>query len=173
MKQYKIWKAYKTHYKTLSIRKSFFYCFMAFIGLYLIHFLNQKFEQETQIYLIGSFGATVVLLFGVPHSPLSNWKNCLGGHLISAIIGVTCVQLLGKEALFVGPLAVALSIFLMTVTNTLHPPGGATALIAVMGGKNILDLGYSYVLSPVLSGVLVLLLLAKFTYFIQRRLESN
>ncbi|MBI3883611.1 MAG: HPP family protein, partial [Sphingobacteriales bacterium] len=84
----------------------------------------------------------------------------VGGHLICAITGVTIHKLLPDIIWLAAPLAVSLSIVLMQVTKTLHPPGGATALIAVIGSEKVKALGYGYVLSPVLSGALILLLMA-------------
>ncbi|HJR99648.1 MAG TPA: HPP family protein, partial [Flavobacterium sp.] len=83
-------------------------------------------------------------------------RNLIGGHLISAFVGVT-VHLLFPDIVYIAaPLAVSLSIVLMQITKTLHPPGGATALIAVIGTEKIKDLQYWYVISPVLTGVLIL-----------------
>src|SRR5690606_8481484 len=103
------------------------------------------------VYLIGSFGASAVLVYGVIQSPLAQPRNLIGGHLVSAVTGVS-VQLILPDTLWLSaPLAVSLSIVLMQVTKTLHPPGGATALIAVTGSPQLKELGYWYVLSPVLS----------------------
>ena len=84
----------------------------------------------------------------------------VGGHLVSAIIGVTVQKLIPDILWISAPLAVSLSIVFMQITKTLHPPGGATALIAVTGSAAIKKMGYFYVISPVLSGVLMLLLVA-------------
>ena len=80
--------------------------------------------------------------------------------MISAIIGVTIAKFLPGEAWLACALAVSLSIVAMQITKTLHPPGGATALIAVIGSAKIKALGYMYVLSPVLSGIMILFLVA-------------
>jgi CBS domain-containing membrane protein len=101
-----------------------------------------------------------VLVYGVIQSPLAQPRNLVGGHVVSAIIGVTVQQLAPDILWITAPLAVSLSIVLMQVTKTLHPPGGATALIAVTGSAEIKNMGYWYVLSPVLSGVLILLVVA-------------
>ncbi|MBM9592836.1 HPP family protein [Leptospira sp. 201903075] len=101
--------------------------------------------------LIGSFGATAVLLFAVPDAPLSQPRNLIGGHLISATIAVILVATLGTNFFTIG-FAVGLSIFVMYWTHTLHPPGGATAMIGVLGG-----VGVDFILFPVLIGVLILL----------------
>ena len=107
--------------------------------------------------LIGSFGASAVLVFGVPSSPLARARNVLGGHALSALAGVVCAALLGDTPWLASGLAVGTSILLMIATGTLHPPGGATALIAVTGGESIRQLGFLYVLVPCLSGALLLL----------------
>lgn len=107
--------------------------------------------------LLGSFGASAVLLYGAPKSPLAQPRNLLGGHVVSALTGVTAHLLVPSPDWLCFALAVSLAIALMHATGTLHPPGGATALIAVSGGQGIYELGYLYVLFPVLSGALVML----------------
>ena len=107
--------------------------------------------------IIGSFGASAVLVFGAPQSPLARPRNVLGGHVISALAGVFFAQLFPDSVGLAAGLAVGSAIVLMLVTGTLHPPGGATALIAVTGGPGISALGYLYVLVPCLTGALILL----------------
>lgn len=156
----------KTRYilykETLIDYKEQFWSFLgSFVGIGLIsYFQSQQFAQQDVVYLIGSFGASSVLVYGIIESPFSQPRNLIGGHLISAIIGVTIHHLFPDTLYIAAPLAVSLSIVLMQITKTLHPPGGATALIAVIGTQKIKDLGYWYVLSPVLSGVLILLFTA-------------
>jgi CBS-domain-containing membrane protein len=117
-------------------------------------------EGGNHLPLIGSLGASAVLVYGAPRSPLAQPRNLVGGHLVSALVGVLCQQLLGHLPALAGPLAVATAIALMQVTKTLHPPGGATALIAVAGSEQIHRLGFLYVLAPVGLGALILLLVA-------------
>lgn len=107
--------------------------------------------------LIGSFGASAVLLFGAHDSPLAQPRNLIGGHLISACVAVALVAI-GGSGMFVTSLSVGLAIFFMHITRTVHPPGGATALIGVLGHA-----GPSFLLVPVLTGSLILLLVALFT----------
>jgi CBS domain-containing membrane protein len=109
---------------------------------------------------IASMGASAVLLFAAPHGALSQPWPVLGGHLISALIGVSCARWLGHEPMLAASLAVALSIAAMYGLRCLHPPGGATALYAVLGGETVHALGYGYLLSPVLLNVVVLLTVA-------------
>lgn len=112
--------------------------------------------------LIGSFGASAVLLFGVNESRLTQPRNLVGGHLLSAAAAVIIVALGGRGSIAIA-LSVGLSIFLMYITRTMHPPGGATALIGVQGHA-----GYSFILFPVFVGVLILLIVALFTNNIVR-----
>jgi CBS domain-containing membrane protein len=142
--------------------KDHFWTFIgSFLGIALIGLLNSHyFTASDNMFLIGSFGATAVLLFGITNSPLAQPRNLIGGHLISAIIGVTMHRFIPGELWLASALSVSLSIVLMQVTKTLHPPGGATSLIANIGSYKIQQLGYYFVFVPVLSGVMILLLIA-------------
>ncbi|HEX8427031.1 HPP family protein [Hymenobacter sp.] len=148
--------------ETLFDYKEHFWTFLgAFMGISIIGLLNRYLLPASDVpLLIGSFGASSVLIYGVINSPLAQPRNLLGGHVFSAIIGVTLYRLIPGEQWLAGALAVSLSIVGMQITKTLHPPGGATALIAVIGSAQLKALGYWYVLVPVLSGVLILLLIA-------------
>lgn len=165
----KIRRSYrKTRYilykETLINTEEHFWAFLgSFIGIGIIAYLqSQTLPKSDVIYLIGSFGASSVLVYGVIQSPLAQPRNLIGGHLVSAIIGVT-IQKTAPDVLWItAPLAVSLSIVLMQITKTLHPPGGATALIAVTGSAELKNLGYWYVVSPVLVGTLILLIVALF-----------
>lgn len=133
----------------------------SFIGIGLIGFISsQYFALHDSLFLIGSFGASAVLVYGVINSPLAQPRNLIGGHLLSAIVGVTIHKLIPNETWLAAALAVSISIVLMQITKTLHPPGGATALIANISGEKIKALGYWYVISPVLAGALILLAVA-------------
>jgi len=109
--------------------------------------------------LVASMGASAVLLFAVPHGPLSQPWAVFGGHLVSAAIGVGCARL-HAPPLFTSALAVALAISAMHYLRCIHPPGGATALTAVAGGESVHAMGFHFVLTPVLLNVLVILLVA-------------
>lgn len=112
------------------------------------------------VFAIASMGAAAVLLFAAPHGALSQPWPVLGGNMVSAFIGVTCARWLGHEPMLAASLAVALSISAMYTLRCLHPPGGATALYAVLGGETVHALGYGYLFSPVLLNVVVLLSVA-------------
>ncbi|MNZ59043.1 HPP family protein [compost metagenome] len=109
--------------------------------------------------MVASTGASAVLLFAVPHGPLSQPWAVLGGQLISALVGVSCQQLLADHPL-TPALAVALAILAMHYARCIHPPGGATALTCVVAGPGIHALGYQFLLTPVLLNLAVILLVA-------------
>ena len=109
--------------------------------------------------VVTSMGASAVLLFAVPHSPLSQPWPVLGGHILSSAIGITCVLLI-HDTLTAAAVAVALSIAMMYYLRCLHPPGGAAALAVVMGGPSVHTLGYTYLVVPLLLNVLILLSVA-------------
>ncbi|MCX4189003.1 HPP family protein [Methylophaga sp. OBS3] len=137
----------------------------ATIGIALTILLTQwisKFiplSTEAGLLIIASFGATAVLVFAVPHGALSQPWQVLAGHLLSAFVGVSCAYLMGATVMSAG-LAVGLSVGVMYYARCIHPPGGATALNAVMGGAAITDLGYSYLVTPVLLNVGTILIVA-------------
>lgn len=153
---------YVIYRETLVNTKEHIYSFVgSFIGIAILAFIQSKTLADIDsIFLIGSFGASSVLIFGAVQSPLAQPRNLVGGHVISAIIGVTIYKTLPNVLWITAPLAVSLSIVMMQLTKTLHPPGGAAALIAIIGTDRVKQLGYLYVLSPVLTGTLILLVVA-------------
>mmetsp|Transcript_16442 Transcript_16442/g.24548 ORF Transcript_16442/g.24548 Transcript_16442/m.24548 type:complete len:225 (+) Transcript_16442:52-726(+) len=140
----------------------------AFVSIALLSIISQYGSQENASldnapFIIGSFGATAVLLFAAPKSPLAQPRNLIGGHTISALVGVgfqTAFEDSPDLQWLAAALAVSVSIFAMQITGTLHPPGGATALIAVIGPESIKDLSLLYVLIPVLSGAMLMMVVA-------------
>lgn len=134
----------------------------SFLGIYLITVINQCIIMNSSdtIFLVGSFGASAVLIYGVPNAELSQPRNLIGGHIISAFIGITVYKYLPFEISVLGALAVSLAIVIMHFTRTLHPPGGATALIAVIGSSQIHELGYMFLITPITIGAIVLLIIA-------------
>lgn len=131
----------------------------AFIAISAIAGLGRLIFAGTDLSLmIGSFGASAVLVFGAVRSPLAQPRNLLGGHVLSALLGVLCWKLLHQVPWLAQASAVALAIAVMHLTRTLHPPGGATALIAVIGSPAIHALGFWYVLLPATVGPLIMLL---------------
>jgi len=109
--------------------------------------------------LIAPMGASAVLLFALPASPLAQPWSIIGGNIVAALIGVTCARTIG-DPLLAAPVAVALSIGAMFVLRCLHPPSGAVALTAVIGGPAITAAGYHFVISPVALNSVILMLCA-------------
>lgn len=109
--------------------------------------------------LIAPMGASAVLLFAVPMSPLAQPWSIIGGNTVSALIGVTCARYIADPMLAAG-LAVGLAIAVMMALRCLHPPSGAVALTTVLGGPTIAAAGYGFVIWPVLINSLLLLAVA-------------
>lgn len=132
----------------------------ALLGILLVHAVSSWYlGPRGGLLMVASMGATAVLLFAVPQGALSQPWAVLGGHGVSAAIGVSCHSLL-PDSLLAPSLAVGLSVAAMHYLRCIHPPGGATALTAVLGGEPIHELGYLYLLTPVLLNLICLLLMA-------------
>jgi len=153
---------YVIYKETLIDFKEQFWSFTgAFIGIAIIALIQSSYLPELEnVLLIGSFGASSVLIFGAVQSPLAQPRNFIGGQIISGLIGVTVFKFVPDIIWLTAPLAVSLSIIAMQMTKTLHPPGGATALIAIIGTEKIKELDYMFIISPVLSGTLILFITA-------------
>lgn len=131
-----------------------------FAGIFMIMLITYWFTGvEGSVLIVPSMGASAVLLFAVPHGKLSQPWSLLGGHAVSALIGVACYQLV-PDTFVAAALAVGLAIGAMHYLSCIHPPGGATALAAVIGGDAIHALGYSYFLTPIMLNSLVIFAVA-------------
>jgi len=131
-----------------------------FIGIWCVMNISHYFiAAPGAVFMVASMGASAVLLFAVPHGTLSQPWHLVGGHLISAFIGVTCFKLF-SDTLLAGSLSVSLAIVAMHYLRCLHPPGGATALSAILGNEKVHALGYYYIITPVLINVGIILLVA-------------
>ncbi len=120
----------------------------AFLGIAILGSLT----SHDHPFIAAPLGATAVLVFGVPDSPLAQPRNVIGGNLIAAIVCVVLVQVFGT-APWVMALAVATTIKLMQLTRTVHPPSGAVALLGVLTHAS-----WNYVITPVLAGSIVIIL---------------
>ena len=130
------------------------------IGIGSIAWLAKlQFSGSDYFLLIGSFGASSVLVYAAPGSPFAQPRNLFGGHFLSALIGVISYLLLQDTPVLAAAFAVATSIAVMQLTCTVHPPGGATALIAVIGSNSVQQLGFAYVI-PIIIGAGVLFVIA-------------
>lgn len=131
------------------------------LGTLLVWLVSQRVLGSQGAALVAtSIGSTAVLLFAAPHGAMSQPWAVFGGHLVSALIGVTCVQWLGHDLMLAASLAVGLSITAMYSLRCLHAPGGATALAAVLGGDTVHAMGYAFVLSPIMLNALIILAVA-------------
>ena len=130
--------------------------FLAAIGGFFcigfLSYLNMTFDAS--VWLIPPFGASMVLVMSVHESPLAQPKNLMFGHVLSALSGVLVYAFLGQSFYSLGA-GVALAIFVMMITNTIHPPAGANPIIAILGGKSL-----SFVLLPVAVGALIIIIFA-------------
>lgn len=153
---------YILYKETLIDFKEHFWAFLgSFFGIGIIAYMQSKtFLHSDVVFLVGSFGASSVLVYGIIQSPFSQPRNLIGGHVISAVTGVTVAKFIPEIFWITAPLAVSISIVLMQITKTLHPPGGATALIAIIGSPQIKSLGYWYAVYPIFVGSLILLVVA-------------
>ena len=147
------------HGETLLPRSAWQSFAGAFIAVCLLAWLCEMLGSYARLMLVGSFGATAAMIFGVPASSYAQPRNVLGGHLLAALCGVIAFRLAGSVPWLACGLAVAVAVYLMHKTSTFHPPGGATALIAVIGDTRIHELGFVYVLMPIGLGILFLVLL--------------
>ena len=154
----------KGHTKSLppvSLSEIFWSWIGAFLGIGAVSYINYNMLEGTDLVMvIGSFGASAVLIYGAIDVPLAQPRNLVGGHIVSALAGVTCYKLLQPNLWLAGAVAVATAIAFMHATKTLHPPGGATALIAVIGSEKIHALGYLYVIIPAGMGATIMLVVA-------------
>lgn len=129
-----------------------------FIAIFAIYHISQYFLGNHAYVMVASMGAATVLLFAVPHGALSQPWPLIGGNVISALIGVGC-SLWIADIYLAAASAVGFSILIMYVAKCIHPPGGATALIAVIGGADVSQLGLVYILTPVLLNTSIILLI--------------
>ena len=145
----------------VSLSEIFWSWIGAFLGIGAVAFINYNLLPHSDLLmLIGSFGASAVLIYGAIKSPLAQPRNLLGGHVLSALIGVASYKMLSPHMWLAAAVAVATAIAVMLLTKTLHPPGGATALIAVLGSEKIYALGYLYALIPAGTGACIMLVIA-------------
>ena len=135
----------------------------ATLGIVLLQVLS---ETSNIALLVAPFGATFVLVFALPESPLVKPKNIVGGYLIATIIGLLFYQLFGNTPLSLG-LAFGLSFIFMQLTKTLHPPAGSIPLLIMFSKPD-----WSYVVTPILIGVILILVYEKFYNYVLKKFKS-
>lgn len=134
----------------------------ATIGIVLLQVLS---ETSNIALLVAPFGATFVLVFALPESPLVKPKNIVGGYLIATITGLIFYQLFGNTPLSLG-LAFGISFVLMQLTKSLHPPAGSIPLLIMFSTPE-----WNYILTPILVGVLLILIYEKFYTLILKKFK--
>ena len=155
-------KAFLPAPDTVGLREKVVSGLAGLVGIGLIMLVSAQFLAPRDLpWVVASMGASAVLLFAVPHGPLSQPWNFVGGHLISAFIGISIAMLM-PDKVIAAALAVGIAISVMYITRCLHPPGGATALSAVVSGPAVQALGYQYMVMPILINVVVMLSWALF-----------
>jgi CBS domain-containing membrane protein len=144
------WRSFFPPPLIASPRERLLACICAASGMLLAGWLSQHMLGGINPWFIAPMGASAVLLFAVPASPLAQPWSVIGGNVVSALVGISCANLI-HEPVAAAAVAVALSIGLMFTLRCLHPPGGAVAATAVLGGPQVLALGYHFALAPVLA----------------------
>lgn len=145
---------------SFSLKGKFFPIVSSFSVILIMAWLAQKLSLDaTCPIIVASMGASAVILFIIPHSPLAQPWPFFGGQLVSAIVGVACAQWIG-DITVASACAVGGSIIAMLLLRCLHPPGAATALVPVLAGAPISSLGYGFVLMPVGLNVAIMLIMA-------------
>ena len=130
-----------------------------FVAILLVGYVSSLFISGVGLpILVASMGASAVLLFATPQSPLVQPWSMVGGTIIPALIAVTCAIYM-PNLIVAAALSVSLSLLVMQMLRCLHPPGGALALLPLLGDKNVHELGYHFVLVPVGLNLAILLLL--------------
>ena len=135
----------------------------ATLGIVLLQVLS---ETSNIALLVAPFGATFVLVFALPESPLVKPKNIIGGYLIATVTGLVFYQILGNTPVLLG-LAFGISFVLMQLTKTLHPPAGSIPLLIMFSKPD-----WSFVITPILVGVILILVYEKFYSFVLKKFKS-
>ena len=146
-------------------------CVGAMLGILLTGALSVTVLGSASVatWLIAPMGASAVLLFAVPASPMAQPWSIIGGNVIAAVIGVTCAKFIAAP-MVAAAIAIALAMAAMFALRCLHPPSGAIALTAVLGGAQIRASGYGFVISPVaLNSVLLLTMALLYNNLLGRR----
>jgi len=146
--------------KMMSNKEVYISIIGAFIAMLLASFFSSRIlEAEGMSMVLASTGASAMLIFGIPHSPVSQPWPIVGGHVVSAIIGISAYFLIPNPIL-ASSAAIGVAMFAMHFSGCMHPPGGATAVTAVIGGAAVHELGYYFVIVPVLFNSIILLSVA-------------
>ena len=133
-----------------NIKQSFFAGVFSVITISILTILTYK--TEFGIFLIASFGSSMVLLYGYPESPFAQPKNVFFGHLLTAVVGMIFLYLVPLPLYIILPLAVGFGVGLMIFLNVTHPPAGGNPIIVIMG-----SVSPDYLLNPIILGSIIIL----------------
>ena len=111
------------------------------------------YKTEFGLFLIASFGSSMVLLFGYPESPFAQPKNIFFGHLITSIVGLIFLNFVSLPLFLIIPFAVGFGVGLMILLNVTHPPAGGNPIIVILGSVSM-----DYLLSPIITGSIIILI---------------
>ena len=136
-----------------NIKQSFFAGIFSIFTIGVLTALTYK--TELGIFIIASFGSSMVLLFGYPESPFAQPKNVFFGHLLTALVGMFFLHFIPLPLFIIIPLAVGFGVALMILFNVTHPPAGGNPIIVIIGSVSI-----DYLLSPVISGSIIIIIFA-------------
>ena len=136
-----------------NLKQSFIAGLFSIITIGILTLLTYK--TELGIFLIASFGSSMVLLYGYPESPFAQPKNVFFGHLVTATVGIFFLYLIPLPLFIIIPLAVGFGVGLMILLNVTHPPAGGNPIIVIMGSVSL-----DYLLSPIISGSIIILVFA-------------
>ena len=134
-----------------NIIKSSLAALCSFITIGVLTVLTYK--SELGIFLIASFGSSMVVLYGYPESPFAQPKNIFFGHLLTSLVGMICLYTLPLPSFILIPLAVGLGVGFMILFNVTHPPAGGNPVIIILG-----SVSYDYLFSPIITGTIIILL---------------
>ena len=137
--------------KNKIIFNAFFAGFFSVVTIGILTFLTYK--TEYGIFLIASFGSTMVLLYGYPESPFAQPKNIFFGHLTTSLVGLCFLYLIPLPLYISLPLAVGVGVMMMILLNITHPPAGGNPIILIMGSVSL-----DYIINPIISGTIILLI---------------
>ena len=136
-----------------NLKQSFIAGLFSILSIGILTLLTYK--TEFGIFLIASFGSSMVLLYGYPESPFAQPKNVFFGHLVTATVGMFFLYLIPLPLFIIIPLAVGFGVGLMILLNVTHPPAGGNPIIVIMGSVSL-----DYLLSPIISGSIIILVFA-------------
>ena len=147
----------------LKLKKTFFALIFSIITIGLLSFLTYKINLG--VFLLASFGSTMVLLFGYPESPFAKPKNIFFGHILTSLTGIIFFKYISLPIFIIIPLAVGLGIAIMIFFDVTHPPAGGNPIIMISNSAS-----FDFLFTPVITGTILVII---FGYFLNRFVAKN